>query len=140
MEKNVSWIEEGYYLFDCPNCDAPIQVDGNEVNCRIFRHGQFKNTYTIRTDILHMALTVADIQSESLKIGSTVQFKNPTTGEFESGIIHSVHQGKQLPPHSSQILCDQLFDDGLIWGCGKPFQLQRGDDGRVKYATKCGYI
>ena len=44
MEKNVSWIEEGYYLFDCPNCDAPIQVDGNEVNCRIFRHGVYKRT------------------------------------------------------------------------------------------------
>lgn len=29
------------YIFMCPHCDHTIQVDQNQVNCRIFRHAYF---------------------------------------------------------------------------------------------------
>ena len=32
------------YLFNCPHCDNLIQVEKNQTNCKIFRHGQFKST------------------------------------------------------------------------------------------------
>ena len=31
------------YVFNCPHCDNLIQVEKNQVNCKIFRHGQYKN-------------------------------------------------------------------------------------------------
>lgn len=42
--------------------------------------------------------------------------------------------GQEVPPHSSKEECDRWVDDGLIWGCGKPFQII---DGRV---LVCEYI
>ena len=44
-KKEVSYInDDKSYLFNCPNCDQFIIVNNNEVNCRIFRHAQFKST------------------------------------------------------------------------------------------------
>lgn len=41
---SVEYIEEDYsYIFNCPHCDYLIQVGKNEVNCKIFRHGYYKN-------------------------------------------------------------------------------------------------
>jgi hypothetical protein len=40
----------------------------------------------------------------------------------------------QIPPHSSKEVCDKLFADGLINGCGKPFKF----DG--KNVEICDYI
>ncbi len=133
MEKNITKISNGY-MFDCPHCSAPIQVNENEVNCRIFRHGQYKNTYVVRitrTGVTHVSVIIRDGN-----VGETVQFKNPSNGEYESAMIVSVHSGGQVPPHSSKIVCDQLFDDGLIWGCSKPFQLSE----KLEYVTECEYI
>jgi hypothetical protein len=32
-------------IFDCPHCYKPILVYNKDLNCRIFRHGIYKNTY-----------------------------------------------------------------------------------------------
>ncbi len=32
------------YLFACPHCAMMIMVGRGEINCRIFRHGQFKDS------------------------------------------------------------------------------------------------
>lgn len=32
-------------IFDCPHCHKPILVYNKDLNCRIFRHGIYKNTY-----------------------------------------------------------------------------------------------
>ena len=46
MEKNVNYIEkDNFYIFKCPHCDQLIQVYKNEVNCKIFRHGYYKNNF-----------------------------------------------------------------------------------------------
>jgi len=36
--------ESDSYLFACPHCGTVIMVGRGEINCRIFRHGQFKNS------------------------------------------------------------------------------------------------
>jgi len=38
-------LEGDFYFFDCPNCDSQIIVHKNELNCQIFRHAVFKNTF-----------------------------------------------------------------------------------------------
>lgn len=76
--------------FACPHCDHLVSVRVQEINCAIFRHGNFK---------------------ESLK---------------------------PIDPHLCKEECDRLVTEGLIFGCGKPFQLVRRND---KYVVEiCGYI
>ena len=33
------------FLFECPHCDNQIQVLKSQINCKIFRHGIYKNTF-----------------------------------------------------------------------------------------------
>jgi hypothetical protein len=35
-------LVEGRYLFSCPHCDGTVEVEKNQVNCTIFRHGSYK--------------------------------------------------------------------------------------------------
>ena len=51
---------------------------------------------------------------------------------FRHGYYKETNQ--QIPPHGSKQLCDQLFSQGKIYGCGKPFRF----DG--KKVQKCDYI
>ena len=38
--------EDGNFLiFPCPHCEQYITVAKNEINCKIFRHGVFKNDF-----------------------------------------------------------------------------------------------
>ena len=42
--KNSRIIKDnGYYIFECPNCEGIIMVAVNEVNCTIFRHCVLKS-------------------------------------------------------------------------------------------------
>ena len=42
---NMIQIVDNALIFECPHCLGTIQVMKNEVNCRIFRHAVYKNTY-----------------------------------------------------------------------------------------------
>ena len=42
-------------------------------------------------------------------------------GIFRHGIYKN--NGKQIKPHSSKEICDELVKNNLIYGCGKPFQI-----------------
>ena len=93
MDKNITYIkEDNAYIFNCPHCNQLIQVLKNQINCKIFRHGYYKNTL------------------------------------------------EQIPPHSSKEVCDDLFNKGLIYGCGKPFIVQYGDSGMLENVSICDYI
>ena len=47
MSKKVEYISENNsYVFSCPHCDGTVQVNQNEVNCQIFRHGIMKSDGT----------------------------------------------------------------------------------------------
>jgi len=44
MINNVTFEpEDNCYVFNCPHCDNIVQVEKNQVNCKIFRHGQYKH-------------------------------------------------------------------------------------------------
>jgi len=63
--------------------------------------------------------------------GTHIQIIEANCGIFRCGIYKS--SGKQLNPHASKEVCDQVFKEGLIYGCGKPFQLVEGQ------IIKCDY-
>lgn len=41
--KGVIILEDGFYMFPCPFCLSLIKVKKDQLNCRIFRHGVYKN-------------------------------------------------------------------------------------------------
>lgn len=53
---------------------------------------------------------------------------------------HAVYKinNEQINPHSSKDICDKLFNEDLIYGCAKPFQILSYDDSY--YAEICDYI
>ena len=61
---------------------------------------------------------------------------------FRHAIIKDT--GKQIYPHSTQLLCDFYIENNLIYGCGKPFQVivnknsKNNDDKFI--AIICDYI
>lgn len=36
-------LENDTYIFECPHCHQYVEVNRNEINCRIFRHAVYKN-------------------------------------------------------------------------------------------------
>jgi len=81
-------------IIQCPHCQEFIIIQ--ELNCKIFRHGTYKNT------------------------------------------------GEQIQPHSSKEVCDELFINGRIYGCGKPFRIIVLEDnsvnGPIWKVEICDYI
>ena len=57
-------------------------------------------------------------------------------GIFRHGIIKE--NGKQMDPHLCEEQCIFLIDNGLIYGCGKPFQIL--NENGVWKIQKCNYI
>ena len=45
---------------------------------------------------------------------------------------------QQINPHMPKAECDRLQEQGLIYGCGKPFQIFKDPEGF--YAKECDYI
>ena len=41
-EKHWAVLIEGAYFFECPYCGGGVQVLKNQVACKIFRHGSYK--------------------------------------------------------------------------------------------------
>ncbi|AYV81826.1 MAG: hypothetical protein Harvfovirus66_7 [Harvfovirus sp.] len=39
-------LEGNVYIFACPHCEHYIEVEKDEINCAIFRHGVYKDTFT----------------------------------------------------------------------------------------------
>lgn len=57
-------------------------------------------------------------------------------GIFRHGVIKTT--GKQIDPHASKEICDNLFKKNVIYGCGKPFKIFK-DENEFKI-EKCDYI
>lgn len=81
----------GFYIYQCPHCEAYVETHIKQLNCKIFRHGVYKSN------------------------------------------------GKQVPPHSKKSLCDRIFREGHIYGCGKPYRIYKSSEGNL-CVRKCGYI
>jgi hypothetical protein len=41
--KSTVHLENNFYFFQCPHCLGGVQVQTNEVACKIFRHGAYKS-------------------------------------------------------------------------------------------------
>ena len=35
--------DNGFYIFNCPQCSEPVEVDKKQTNCCIFRHAIYKH-------------------------------------------------------------------------------------------------
>jgi hypothetical protein len=46
--------------------------------------------------------------------------------------------GQQVSPHAPKTECDYLYENGLIYGCGKPFRIV-SESGEYKVEV-CDYI
>jgi hypothetical protein len=55
---------------------------------------------------------------------------------FRHGVLKT--DGTQINPHARKELCDYYINDGLIFGCGKPFKIISNNDTYV--AIICDYI
>jgi hypothetical protein len=55
---------------------------------------------------------------------------------FRHGILKL--NNNQIDPHSSKELCDNLIENELIFGCGKPFKIIRNNYEFI--AIVCDYI
>lgn len=55
---------------------------------------------------------------------------------FRHGVV--IRTGKQIPPHSDKNTCDRLYNECLIYGCGKPFKIDIIGD--LYVAVQCDYI
>lgn len=55
---------------------------------------------------------------------------------FRHGIMKETM--KQIDPHSPKEMCDYLFSNGLIYGCGKPFRIEKNGDEII--VSICDYI
>lgn len=51
------------------------------------------------------------------------------------------HKNQSINPHASKIECEELKSKNLIYGCGKPFMIDKKvQDSDDLYAMQCDYI
>ena len=55
---------------------------------------------------------------------------------FRCGILKENYT--QIPPHSTKDVCDDLKARDLIFGCGKPFRIEKNGDTYISII--CDYI
>lgn len=66
-------MSENYYILKCPHCEDLLMIYKNEINCKIFRHGTFKNNVQINP---HESKTLCDNYiNENLIYGCGKPFK-----------------------------------------------------------------
>jgi phage FluMu protein Com len=87
IKEAIEEEQQDYVVVKCPHCKDVIMILKKEFNCRIFRHGYYKDNNV------------------------------------------------QMNAHEHKEECDRLFNEGLIYGCGKPFRLNEKN-----VAIVCEYI
>ena len=64
--------------------------------------------------------------------GQSIWIEEIRCGIFRCGILKDTFQ--QVEPHLPKPECDRLFEEGKIYGCGRPFQYVNGE------LKKCDYL
>ena len=150
-ENEVQYVAtDGCYIFNCPHCELPVQVEQRETNCKIFRHGQLTETYILKFNDRTVQGQFRTKHFVPIITGYSVATKVVIAPGFpkegQEATIIRVIPGQQINPHSPQAHCERLVNQGLVYGCGKPFQLVPGkrllaDGSRIMESVKkCGYI
>ena len=57
-------------------------------------------------------------------------------GIFRHGVYKKTNE--QINQHSPKELCDKLYIENLIYGCGKPFSINKIND--ALSVSKCEYV
>ncbi len=54
---------------------------------------------------------------------------------------HAIYKNtfEQINPHMPKEECDTLFEEGKVYGCAKPFRLEKNEEGEY-IAVVCDYI
>lgn len=68
--------------------------------------------------------------------GQLIIVEQINCGIFRCGVEKQT--GNQIPPHTHKQECDRLAEQGLIYGCGKPFRVEKKENGLE--AIICDYI
>ena len=55
---------------------------------------------------------------------------------FRHGVY--ISNGEQVNPHAPKNICDEIFQQKIIYGCGKPFQIEIMNHNYI--AVICDYI
>jgi hypothetical protein len=71
----------------------------------------------------HCGLIIETLKSE-------LQCKIFRHGAYINGLM-------QIDSHASKEVCDKLYADGLIYGCGKPYEIY--SDNNILKIRICGY-
>lgn len=56
---------------------------------------------------------------------------------FRHAVLKS--NGQQIDPHTTKKECENFIRNDMIYGCGKPFQIQSNENGEF-VAIVCDYI
>jgi hypothetical protein len=56
----------------------------------------------------------------------TIIIEKLNCGIFRHGVFKTNLQ--QIPPHESENVCENLIQNNLIYGCGKPFKIYKKED------------
>lgn len=68
---------------------------------------------------------------------STIMLNELNCCIFRHGVFK--HNGEQINPHLSKEGCDELFNNDLIYGCGRPFRIIHINENNYKVII-CDYI
>ena len=71
------------------------------------------------------------------KITVAIKVNEINCAIFRHGVLKS--NNKQIDPHATKEICDDLIINNKIYGCGKPFTLKKNKHNSW-IAVKCGYI
>ena len=134
---SITRLEDGSLFFECPHCSGSILVAPNELNCKIFRHAYFQDTYTLYDPLSKTLLPNTKLSDftpvmngpQGLALNAEVTHK-PTGIKFT---IRHIQPGQQLEPHASALECQREIEAGGF-GCGKPFRIE------ADTAVPCDYI
>lgn len=68
--------------------------------------------------------------------GGAIEIVQVNCGIFRHGIFK--HNQQQIDPHAPKNICDKVFNEGLIYGCGKPFKINKIEN--TYFTVECDYI
>ncbi len=70
-------------IFNCPHCNDTIIVNESDLNCRIFRHAYYKNSFT-QIDPHSSKTTCESLKNSGLVYGCAGPFriKGPVDGTY----------------------------------------------------------
>lgn len=114
--------------------------DNNDENNEIINNDKNKEVSNddIKLDIKDDDYVIVECPHCFMKI--LVLKKDFNCKIFRHGVYKKT--GEQIDPHMKKDLCDKLFNENKIYGCGKPYRLQviKSKEKELYFTEICDYI